>query len=344
MRWRALLVVLLVGSLLPLFAQNYRSNSLAMELELLLDDENLQESPYLLVSEYSANDNKIERLYHQSKLIKEIRYELQSRYPERLVILETDYEEEEVVSSRRTLYVEGLPSTYVEQTPTTSQLSWYSWHEGTLESIRTLYNRQTFSSTYYVRSQDGSLAAALYQEDDSLTRVFYFPTSGDLTLISAGNAAGMTLYTFEPSSSIASLEGEIVELSVTSDAVGNYQVEQRLGGVRFANTYREDGLLLHQTVLDGPNAGLESLYHYDENNQLTLIIENHPFPLSSSVKRWYDGGDEVLREEYLEGELQKRGHTLEDGTYHMTLFVEGKAYVDLLYTEEGGKVVEISYY
>lgn len=345
-----LLALGLILFILPLNGAVYRSNSLGQPLELL--DPSNDESSYRYVLRVSpSTDGIVERSLLKDGI--EISRTVVVSDPFDLgkkTVVETSFTDDgETDSMVKTVYEDGLPLR-VERMITGEEgelIILHDYHDGQLTESKDLLDGELIRLTTYYRGDDGMLAGLRIIDLDDLSKTSFFTKDGQSTAYAQSEVDEFSKISLYPGNIVVrdlwKKDQPSVESSVSYDEAGRLLVEEDIDGSLVRKTYGPDGMLLgvESTEEDGTLRTIS--YQYDANGQLDHSVERFTGSQQRRIESWYRDGIVQTQTEWLEDQPVKASRFVEDGTSVVTLFEDGRPYVDITYAPDGKRVLSLEY-
>lgn len=345
-----LLALGLILFILPLNGATYRSNSLGQPLELL-DSPNDGSSYRYVLQVTPSTDGIVERSLLKDGI--EISKTVMVSDPfdlGKMTVVETKFTEDgESESVVKTVYEEGLPLR-IERTITGEEgklIVLHDYHEGQLTETKELLDGELMRLTTYYRGDDGMLAGLRIIDLDDIARSSLFTKDGQSTVYAQSEIDEFSKISLYPGNIVVrdlwKKDQPTVESSVSFDEAGRLLVEEDVDGKLVRKTYGPDGMLLRVESTEEDGTLRTITYQYDANGQLDHSVEHVTGPQQRRIESWYRDGIVQTQTEWLEDQPVKASRFVEDGTSVVTLFEDGRPYVDITYAPDGKRVLSLEY-
>ncbi len=345
---RIVLVGLLI-SILPLFGSLYRSNSLGQELQLL--DADAERSAHRYILQVSTNDTVEERVLYDSDneimrtVIVSDPFELGKR-----TVTETSYTQSgDLHHVEKSYFEHGLPKR-VEVTNNGDEQKYlilYSYEDGQLVEKKDLVDGEMIRLTTYYRGEEGTLNGLRIIELQDEARTAYFTRDGDATVFGEMEDGKFTRITFHPGNLVVrdvySGKEVLIQTTVSYDSAGRLVVDEEIGGENTRKIYGPDGMLAQLETIEADGAKRTINYIYDASGVLDQSVEQIVGEQSIRIASWYRDGVVQTQTEWLNDMPVKATRFVEDGTSVVTLFENGRPYVDVTYAPDGKRVLSLEY-
>jgi len=340
----------LVLSILPLYGALYRSNSLGQRLELLLAESSLSDYPYVVRVQNPSTDVKESSLFKDGK---EIRRSIEVTDPTDLgkrIVTETTYGNDGKVDTVVTTFFSGDLPQRVEQESTGVDGKYhilYRYEDGRLVETKELLDGMLVRLTTYYRGDEGMLAGLRTIDLDQEARDSFFTDDGRNPVYGEYRGGDFTRITFHPGNLVIrdvwSDQQPKVATEVAYDEAGRLVVNETVDGRLSKKIYGPDGMLLRlETTGEDGNARTVT-YQYDANGVLDQSVETISGEQTRRIESWYGGGALQNQTEWVDDRPVKATRYVADGTSVVTLFEEGRPYVDITYAPDGKRVLSLEY-
>lgn len=350
MRVARIFTVGLFLTVLPLYGALYRSNSLGQQLQLLESEKDASSYQYLLQVSLSSDGVEERSLTQDGNEIKKIVIVYDPSDLGKKTVTETILSPAEVPSVvEKTFYEAGLPQR-IERYQDDSEdkyITLHSYEDGQLVETKDLVNGELIRLTSYYRGSDGMLAGLRIVSLDETERTSYYSKVGQSTVFGETEQDNFSKVTFYPNNLVVrdvwSDKEVLVETEVSYDEAGRLVVEELSDSQTIQKTYGPDGMLVYlkSTAKDGSSRTVS--YLYDADGVLDQSIEIIEGEESRRIEAWYRNGIVQTQTEWVDGQPVKASRFVEDGTSVVTLFEEGRPYVDITYAPDGKRVLSLEY-
>lgn len=342
-------VIGLILSILPLYGALYRSNSLGQQLQLLDSQMDTTESKYLLQVSLSSDGVEERSLTEHGVLVRKTLIVHDQSEVDSKTVTETEYSSDGQPSQIvKTLYKAGLPQRIESQfnDSDVKHIILHSYEDGQLVETKELVDGELSRLTSYYRGTDGMLAG-LRMVDLGVKKDSYFSKDGQSTMFAKTDEDIFSKVTFHPGNLVVkdvwSKEEPLVETDVSYDDAGQLVVEEYSDGRKIRKTYGPDGMLVHELSEADDGSKRTVTYLYDAGGVLDQSIEIIEGEQVRRVEAWYRDSRVQTQTEWIDDQPVKATRFVEDGTSVVTLFEDGRPYVDITYAPDGKRVLSLEY-
>lgn len=339
----------LLLSILPLYGALYRSNSLGQQLQLLDSGSDTSSITYTLHVSYDPDGNEERLLSEDGSIIKRTNFVSDAEEAGAKIVTEIKYSPSgEILENIKTIFEQGLPQRIERQVTgiENKYITLHGYEEGHLVETKELVDGELHRLTTYYRGTDGMLAGlrvvALDEGQDT-----YFSREGDSTVFAETDQGTFSKVTFHPGNLVVkdvwSGEEPIVITDVSYDNVGRLVVQEVNEGQTIRKTYGPDGMLVHEESSSADGSTRTVSYIYDANGVLDQSVEIIEGDQLRRIEAWYRNGVVQTKTEWIDGQPVTATRFVEDGTSVVTLFEDGRPYVDITYAPDGKRVLSLEY-
>ncbi|MFA5513654.1 MAG: hypothetical protein WDA17_01900 [Sphaerochaetaceae bacterium] len=318
-----------------LFGAYYRSNSLAQELEIISKSAAVGYPYYLVV------ENNNSKLFKDNTLIyeKEIDETKEGR-----VEREIDYQKERTIL---TYWEDNLPKKIEEFSKEKTKTIKFTYLDDQLiEKKEFLDDTLDIIITYY-RGTDGLLNGMRIIGLNRLQTNYLFSEINSVFTFGESKQEVFSRLDFYEGNLIVQqiwlAEKPLLESSVIRDQQNNLVVEEREDLYLKKKIYNPKGLLISLTTSYGQESVSTKIYEYDSEDLLIKTVELIEEATTKKIERYFEDQVLVNQIEWIDDKPISSTRFLSDGTSIVTLFENGKAYVDVTYASDGKRVLSLEY-
>jgi antitoxin component YwqK of YwqJK toxin-antitoxin module len=102
-------------------------------------------------------------------------------------------------------------------------------------------------------------------------------------------------------------------------------------------------MLVHEESSSADGSTRTVSYIYDANGVLDQSVEIIEGDQLRRIEAWYRNGVVQTKTEWIDGQPVTATRFVEDGTSVVTLFEDGRPYVDITYAPDGKRVLSLEY-
>ena len=337
----------LLLSTLPISGALYRSNSLGQSLGEI---EAADRDAYRYVLQVDKTDDATERklLYDRGHLAMQVETVFDASDRQSKVVTEQYFDElGEPEAIVRTTFDNSLPIQITRNAYGTVSMTLHGYVDGRLVETKELVDGELVALVTYYRGSEGNLAGLRIIGTQEGTVQRLYSSSDGISVFGEASGNSFAKLSFHPGNLVvqdvwAGEEPKVVT-TVSHDEAGQLAVEEVSDGLKVKKTYGPDGMLvkLERTESDGTRTTIR--YQYDPSGVLDQSVEVIEGQQVRRIERWYAGGNLQTQTEWSDDIPVRATRHRTDGTSVVTLFENGRPYVDVTYAPDGKRVLSLEY-